>query len=100
MGALLLGGVCFAGVLQHRYEKSESGLVGLAVMYILGVSPLLSGVVNAFTETEREMVAVERIKQYLENVPVEGAGPRGDSPPYAWPSQGVVTFQAVSLKYR
>lgn len=75
------------------------GLVGLAITYALSVTGLLNGVVNAFTETEREMIAVERINQYIEEIPPENADFIID-PPYAWPSQGVVNFTNVVLKYR
>lgn len=73
--------------------------MGLAITYALSVTGLLNGVVNAFTETEREMIAVERIKQYIEEVPSEN-GDFITDPPYAWPSQGVVNFTNVVLKYR
>ncbi|KAK0080934.1 hypothetical protein PV325_013074 [Microctonus aethiopoides] len=94
----LLAGVAVMGVLQRQFDVADSGLIGLAITYALSVTGLLSGVVNVYTETEREMISVERIKQYLDNVPVES--PIGDNPPYAWPSQGVVEFRNVVLKYR
>ena len=50
---------------------SLSGLVGLAISYALSVTNLLSGVVTAFTETEKEMVSVERMGQYISGVPTE-----------------------------
>ncbi|XP_054002835.1 ATP-binding cassette sub-family C member 10 [Hylaeus anthracinus] len=98
IGVALLAGVSNIAVLQHQYNIADPGLIGLVITYALSVTGLLSGVVNAFTETEREMIAVERVKQYLENVPVETV--RGNNPPYAWPSQGVVEFKEVVLKYR
>ncbi|XP_057325310.1 ATP-binding cassette sub-family C member 10 [Microplitis mediator] len=94
----LLAGICVMAVLQHQFDVADPGLIGLVITYALSVTGLLSGVVNVFTETEREMISVERIKQYLDNVPTEN--PAGDSPPYAWPSQGVVEFKQVVLKYR
>lgn len=47
------------------------GLVGLAISYALSMTSLLSGLLQSFTETEKEMVAVERITSYIENVPSE-----------------------------
>lgn len=98
IGVALLAGVSNIAVLQHQYDIADPGLIGLIITYTLSVTGLLSGVVNAFVETEREMIAVERVKQYLENVPVETA--KGENPPYAWPSQGVIEFKNVVLKYR
>ncbi|XP_029032393.1 ATP-binding cassette sub-family C member 10 [Osmia bicornis bicornis] len=98
IGVALLAGVSTIAILQHQYDIADPGLIGLVVTYTLSITGLLSGVVNAFTETEREMIAVERVKQYVETVPVETI--KGDNPPYAWPSQGVVEFKEVVLKYR
>ncbi|XP_044008333.1 ATP-binding cassette sub-family C member 10 isoform X2 [Aphidius gifuensis] len=98
IGIALLAGVCLMAVLQHQFDVADPGLIGLSITYALSVTTLLSGVVNTFTETEREMISVERIKQYLENVPVENN--TGDNPPYAWPGQGVIEFNNVVLRYR
>lgn len=43
----------------------------MAISYALSITSLLSGLLQAFTETEKEMVAVERINDYVENVPKE-----------------------------
>ncbi|XP_063975408.1 ATP-binding cassette sub-family C member 10 isoform X2 [Diachasmimorpha longicaudata] len=98
IGVALLAGVCVLAVIQHQFDVADPGLIGLAITYALGVTGLLSGVVNVFTETEREMISVERIKQYFEDVPTEDL--TGDNPPYAWPSQSVVEFRNVVLRYR
>lgn len=98
IGAVLMGTICLVAVMQFQFRTANPGLIGLAITYVLSISGLLSGVVNSFTETEREMVAIERINDYLVNTPTENYG--GDSPPYAWPSQGVVEFKNVVLKYR
>ena len=47
------------------------GLVGLAISYALSVTNLLSGVVTSFTETEKQMVSVERAMQYIKGAPAE-----------------------------
>lgn len=53
-----------------------AGLVGLAISYALSVTDRLSGMVTSFTETEKQMVSVERAVQYIEDVPSE-VSPRG-----------------------
>ena len=45
--------------------------MGLAISYALSVTNLLSGVVTSFTETEKEMVSVERAMQYIKGAPAE-----------------------------
>ena len=53
---------------------SPTGLVGLAISYALSITGLLSGLVNFFTETEKEMVSVERVLEYIEKTPKEFDG--------------------------
>ena len=45
--------------------------MGLAISYALSVTNLLSGVVTSFTETEKQMVSVERAVQYIQEAPAE-----------------------------
>lgn len=99
IGVALLTGVAIMAVVQHQYDVADPGFIGIAITYTLSITGLLSGVINAYTETEREMIAVERVKEYLDTVPLENKM-HGDSPPYAWPSQGVIEFREVALKYR
>jgi hypothetical protein len=47
------------------------GLVGLAISYVLSATGLLNGVVTYFTETEKQMVSVERVNQYIDSIPQE-----------------------------
>ena len=51
--------------------SSHAGLVGLAISYALSVINLLSGVVTSFTETEKQMVSVKRMGQYINGVSTE-----------------------------
>ncbi|XP_072392166.1 ATP-binding cassette sub-family C member 10 [Diabrotica undecimpunctata] len=99
IGVIIITGVSFIAVIQHQYDIADPGFIGLAISYALGITGSLSGVVNSFTETEREMVAVERINQYVESIPMESKYFVMD-PPFAWPSQGVISFENVTLHYR
>jgi ATP-binding cassette subfamily C (CFTR/MRP) protein 10 len=67
--------------------------------YALSITSALNGLVNAFTETEREMISVERVNQYIKEIPPETTHFVID-PPFGWPSQGVIAFKSVVLKYR
>ena len=51
--------------------SSSKGLMGLAISYALSVTDRLSGMVTSFTETEKQMVSVERAVQYVEDVQPE-----------------------------
>ena len=46
-------------------------MVGLAIAYALSITNRLSGLVTSFTETEKQMVSVERAQQYIDGTPNE-----------------------------
>ncbi|KAL4715350.1 hypothetical protein ACJJTC_015121 [Scirpophaga incertulas] len=95
--AAVTGTAALLAALQRAMHASDPGLVGLAISYALSMTSMLSGVLNTFTETEREMISVERIGEYIRQIEIEKI--EGEPPPYGWPSQGVIEFQDVSLKY-
>ncbi|XP_067010232.2 ATP-binding cassette sub-family C member 10 [Anabrus simplex] len=99
IGVAMVTGVGVIAVLQHQFDVADPGLIGLALSYALSVTGMLGGLVSAFTETEKEMIAVERVCQYIDLVEPE-TNEEILSPPYAWPSQGVIVFNNVVLKYR
>ncbi|KAK7325305.1 hypothetical protein VNO77_29465 [Canavalia gladiata] len=73
------------------------GLVGLALSYAAPIVSLLGSFLTSFTETEKEMVSVERTLQYMDIPQEEQTGCLYLNPD--WPSQGVIEFQNVTLKY-
>ncbi|KAK7270617.1 hypothetical protein RJT34_25919 [Clitoria ternatea] len=73
------------------------GLVGLALSYAAPIVSLLGSFLTSFTETEKEMVSIERALQYMDIPQEEQTGClylNSD-----WPDQGVIEFQCVTLKY-
>ncbi|XP_039119671.1 LOW QUALITY PROTEIN: ABC transporter C family member 13 [Dioscorea cayenensis subsp. rotundata] len=73
------------------------GLVGLALSYAAPVVSLLSSFLTSFAETEKEMVSVERVLQYMDIPQEEHAG--SQSPPPGWPLEGRIEFDHVTLRY-
>lgn len=73
------------------------GLVGLALSYAAPIVTLLGNFLISFTETEKEMVAVERVIQYLDIPQEESCG--SVAIPEGWPHQGWIEFQNVTLRY-
>jgi ATP-binding cassette, subfamily C (CFTR/MRP), member 10 len=98
LGAAIVGG-CGILTAMTSAHTSSPGLVGLAISYALSISDLLSGVLSAFTETEQELIAVERVKQYLKLNPEPNAEGTQDAP-FSWPHQGVIKFKKVFMSYR
>jgi len=99
LGVAMVTGVAFIAVLEHRFKTVDPGLVGLAISYALSITSLLSGVVTSFTETEKQMVSVERMDEYINDIEHEKGNAILSAPPY-WPIQGSVSFHRVCLRYR
>ncbi|XP_022998363.1 ABC transporter C family member 13 isoform X3 [Cucurbita maxima] len=74
------------------------GLVGLALSYAAPIVSLLGNFLTSFTETEKEMVSMERALQYIDIPQEDLDGCRClDS---EWPCQGRIEFQNVTLRYK
>uniref|UniRef100_A0A803MC08 ABC-type xenobiotic transporter n=1 Tax=Chenopodium quinoa TaxID=63459 RepID=A0A803MC08_CHEQI len=78
-------------------SMGTSGLVGLALSYAAPIVSLLGSFLSSFTETEKEMVAVERVVQYMDIPQEELCG--SIATPRDWPYQGQIEFQNVILRY-
>lgn len=79
LGATIVGGCGILTALTSAHTSSP-GMVGLAISYALSISSLLNGVLNAFTETEQEMISVERVSQYMKLPPEPNADGTVDPP--------------------
>ena len=99
IGCAVVAGVAIIAVIEHHVQGANPGMVGLAISYALGITGKLSGLVSSFTETEKELVAVERCNQYIEQIKPEQIKGTITSP-YDWPSEGIVTLKNVSLRYQ
>lgn len=98
LGAVFVGGSGFVAVITSA-DATSPEMVGLVISYSLSITGLLSGVLNALTETEQELIAVERVHSYCKLKPEVNALGSQD-PPFGWPCQGVVKFDDVTMKYR
>ncbi|XP_060078897.1 ATP-binding cassette sub-family C member 10-like [Ylistrum balloti] len=98
VGIVMVTGIATMAVIQHNFYGIDPGVVGLAISYILSLSGLLNGMVNCVTETEKQMVSVERVYQYIEDTPSEKWD--GTQPSPSWPAAGVLSYSDVFMKYR
>ncbi|PSS06244.1 ABC transporter C family member 13 like [Actinidia chinensis var. chinensis] len=78
-------------------NMGSPGLVGLALSYAAPIVSLLGSFLSSFTETEKEMVSVERVLQYMDIPREELHGSQPIEP--NWPRQGQIEFQNVTLRY-
>lgn len=99
IGCGVVTGIAVIAVIEHHASGISPGLVGLAISYALGITSKLSGLVSAFTETERELVAVERCSQFIDGIQQEDFDGGVTTTPYSWPTEGVVRFKDVSFRY-
>eukprot|EP00887_Chlorella_sp_A99_P004434 scaffold30.g4434.t1 len=60
-----------AGAVPGGGRGMSAGLAGLGLSYVLPITGLLNGLLTSSAETEQEMVAAERVLQYL-HLPAEG----------------------------
>ncbi|WKY10812.1 hypothetical protein Q1695_002849 [Nippostrongylus brasiliensis] len=94
----IVAAIAITAVVQHQITGVDSaiGLVALAITYALSITGLLNGLLGSFIETEKEMVSVERIDDYLTNIPLEeDAGLTEDRQEFL----GRIEFNQVSLRY-
>ncbi|XP_037084927.1 multidrug resistance-associated protein 7-like [Pollicipes pollicipes] len=104
IGVVMVTGVALLAVFKHHVGvQVHAGLVGLAISCALSVTGFLSGLVGSFTETEKEMVSMERVHHYITaggEEDVAAAAAALNTPPADWPERGRITFVDVTLRYR
>ena len=83
--------------LPNFFVQTHSFHKGLALSYILNVTGSLNGLISSFTETEKEMVSVERAHQFekIEAEDWQGIEEVGSD----WPIRTCVEFRDVTLNY-
>ncbi|KEG13553.1 multidrug resistance-associated protein [Trypanosoma grayi] len=98
VGVLLL--VLVGGVAVYNHGSTHAPMLGLALAYVQPLTSYLNGVLGAFTSTEKELISVERVRQYFE-LATEDAGEEYTpcSPGFYWPFLGTIEFTNVSMRY-
>uniref|UniRef100_A0A671TU15 ATP-binding cassette, sub-family C (CFTR/MRP), member 10 n=1 Tax=Sparus aurata TaxID=8175 RepID=A0A671TU15_SPAAU len=96
IGVSVVTGLGVIAVVQHQFDSVDPGLVGLSLSYSLSITMLLSGLISNFTETEMQLVSVERTEEYSTNLPIEPQQLNAQVRPAA----GRLEFRGVVLAYR
>ncbi|XP_069744034.1 ATP-binding cassette sub-family C member 10 isoform X2 [Narcine bancroftii] len=99
IGVMVVTSIAIIAIIEHSLSRGNPGLVGLALSYALSVTNLLSGVISSFTQTEMQMVSVERLDEYITEIPSESQD-KSVKVPSTWPLHGMILFQDVVLVYR
>ena len=110
-----------ASVLLFPYYKTifnvslaafSGGEVGLAITQVMSLTGMIQWAMRQNAEMENQMMAVERVLEYTQIVPEPNLRDRGKfakktekkialpaNAPKNWPSEGVIQFRSVYLKY-
>uniref|UniRef100_A0A672ZF74 ATP-binding cassette, sub-family C (CFTR/MRP), member 10 n=1 Tax=Sphaeramia orbicularis TaxID=375764 RepID=A0A672ZF74_9TELE len=102
IGVAVVTGLGVIAVIQHQFNSVDPGLVGLSLSYALSITMLLSGLIFTFTQTEMQLVSVERTEEYSTDLPTEPQHHNAQVRPLSsvWPEQGWLEFRDVVLAYR
>ena len=98
IGVVCVGAVAALAVLEHHFGTTNPGLVGLAITYAIQITPSLSWLLTVMTETEKQMVHVERVHEYISNTPKEVR--KNTHIDTLWPHEGDIRFDSVGVTYR
>ncbi|XP_011377129.1 canalicular multispecific organic anion transporter 1 [Pteropus vampyrus] len=92
--------VFFASLMMVIYRDTLSGdMVGFVLSNALSITQSLSWLVRLTSEIETNIVAVERINEYI-NVENEAPWVTDKRPPVGWPSKGEIQFRNYEVRYR
>lgn len=91
LGVVMVSAIAYTGIAETRYFHVETGkpalsqfcstalhflgLVALAITYALSLTNTLSSLLTSFIDTEKELISVERVADFIENVPNEATNP-------------------------
>ncbi|KAI7818635.1 P-loop containing nucleoside triphosphate hydrolase protein [Gamsiella multidivaricata] len=101
LSSLIIFGTAFLSVLSlARHVAVDPGLVGLSLTYALNITQTLTWMVRNFTDVESNIVAVERLQEYVDLKPEASEINPANRPPQEWPAQGRVEFIDYETRYR
>eukprot|EP00698_Gefionella_okellyi_P000239 TRINITY_DN1020_c0_g1_i1.p1 TRINITY_DN1020_c0_g1~~TRINITY_DN1020_c0_g1_i1.p1 ORF type:complete len:1346 (-),score=399.84 TRINITY_DN1020_c0_g1_i1:1124-5134(-) len=98
LGELLL--YLTATLLVLFRNSISAALSGYVLSSALGIMSILNRVALQLADTETKMNSIERVMEFT-HMPQEPAGViETNRPPANWPSEGTVTFEKASMRYR
>ncbi|KAH7289296.1 hypothetical protein KP509_31G069200 [Ceratopteris richardii] len=102
LGGLMIWIVASLAVLgnQRAIGSSFASQMGLLLSYALNITSLLTSTLRLASIAENSFNSIERIGTYID-LPPEGALVIENSrPPPGWPSEGVIEYKDVVMRYR
>ncbi|CAH8503076.1 unnamed protein product [Schistosoma guineensis] len=71
IGSAVITGVVSVSLIGRLFDWTHIASIGLSVVYALNISGLMTSVVYDMTETEKNLVAVERCQELIDDTPIE-----------------------------
>ncbi|KAK6459161.1 multidrug resistance-associated protein/mitoxantrone resistance protein, ABC superfamily [Scheffersomyces xylosifermentans] len=75
-------------------------LFGFIISYAMNITYILNAIVRYWAEAESQVVAVERILEYINLKPEAAMVIEDKRPSEDWPSNGKISFKGYSARYR
>ncbi|KAH0839445.1 P-loop containing nucleoside triphosphate hydrolase protein [Lanmaoa asiatica] len=101
VGAAIILFTAIFAVAAVATSNVDAGLVGMVLSYALNTTGALNWLVRSASEVEQNVVSVERITHYANDLASEAPRELPDSkPPADWPGAGEVEFREYSMRYR
>eukprot|EP00928_Gymnodinium_smaydae_P077462 TRINITY_DN6080_c0_g7_i1.p1 TRINITY_DN6080_c0_g7~~TRINITY_DN6080_c0_g7_i1.p1 ORF type:complete len:1398 (+),score=351.18 TRINITY_DN6080_c0_g7_i1:584-4195(+) len=100
-GTVLVGAVASIGIFMGNSGKLSASVVGIAITYAMKLTDTLNQVNREAADRETQMVSVERLHQYITSIKPEAAlQAPGENLPLSWPTQGDVSLNEITMRYR
>ncbi|CAD5232242.1 unnamed protein product [Bursaphelenchus xylophilus] len=102
LAVVMISAIAFIAVLENHLHSVESGLIGLAITYALTMTNVLNSLLSSFIDTEKELVSVERIMDYIHTIPMEETNQETENVDrflYCRSAKGQIDFIGVCLRY-
>ncbi len=96
LGNLITFGACLYVVIDPTAISASD--VGLVINYSLTITSVLNYVVRFLTELETNIVAVERIREYTNDIAQEAEWTLDRKPNKEWPQNGEVDFDDYGIR--
>ncbi|KAL3668959.1 hypothetical protein V7S43_006247 [Phytophthora oleae] len=101
LGVCVTSFVAVFAVVDFNFTGAVNpGVLGLTLTYALPIVGKLNSILHSFVDAERQMIAVERVKEYTDLEPEEdGELTKASEIPNSWPTAGHISIEALTVTY-
>ncbi|KAF9429464.1 CD9 antigen [Entomortierella beljakovae] len=91
--------LCAALFAVHARSSMDPSLVGLTLSFTISIAEEVTSLVRIVCDLQNNLIAVERVLEYM-NLNTEAPDTTNLPIPANWPSEGRISFQNYSTRYR